>query len=277
MKKYLNLGCGKHYSENKEWTNLDFVSHSTHVIQHNLLAGVPFEDNSFDLVYHSHVLEHFNEDDGKAFMKECIRVLKPGGVVRIAIPDLEKIVREYLLTLEKGIENSEDEITFANYKWIMMEMFDQSVRNHSGGKMATLILDPLLKNEQYILDRIGDEGRQIKYPDKISILPNNSKEKSSLKGKIILYLRIRIRKLALYALGINENVVRIGKFRSEGEIHQWMYDRYSVLILLKSLGTKNIVKRDAFTSYIDNWKMYNLDGKNGVIRKPDSLFMESIK
>jgi predicted SAM-dependent methyltransferase len=63
--KYLNLGCGSHYSTATEWTNLDFTSLDNNVIAHNLLTGIPFEDNSFDLVYHSHVLEHFSKEDGE--------------------------------------------------------------------------------------------------------------------------------------------------------------------------------------------------------------------
>ena len=67
--KYLNLGCGSHYSTATEWTNLDFTSLDNNVIAHNLLIGIPFEDNSFDLVYHSHVLEHFSKEDGETFIE----------------------------------------------------------------------------------------------------------------------------------------------------------------------------------------------------------------
>ena len=77
--KYLNLGCGSSFLTMSEWTNLDFTSSGESVIAHNLLNGIPYSDNYFDLVYHSHVLEHFSKDDGEAFIAECFRVLKPGG------------------------------------------------------------------------------------------------------------------------------------------------------------------------------------------------------
>lgn len=134
--KYLNLGCGYHYSKDEVWTNLDFTSTGEHVIGHNLLNGIPFDDHSFDVVYHSHVLEHFSKSDAPAFLKECYRVLKPDAIIRIAIPDLEQIARLYLKYLELGIANPDDENIRANYDWLLIEMYDQTVRNHSGGEMG---------------------------------------------------------------------------------------------------------------------------------------------
>jgi predicted SAM-dependent methyltransferase len=53
MTKLLNLGCGKRF--HKDWVNLDFVSNNPSVSAHNLLNGIPFENDAFDVVYHSHV------------------------------------------------------------------------------------------------------------------------------------------------------------------------------------------------------------------------------
>jgi predicted SAM-dependent methyltransferase len=57
-----------------------------------------FEDNSVDLIYSSHTLEHFWRHQIEDVLKEWYRVLKPSGVLRIAIPDFEKIVEVYLKT-----------------------------------------------------------------------------------------------------------------------------------------------------------------------------------
>ncbi|MFN9648236.1 MAG: methyltransferase domain-containing protein, partial [Pseudanabaena sp.] len=56
--KLLNLGCGHRF--HSAWTNIDFRSNNENVIAHNLLKGIPFPDQSFDVIYHSHVLEHFS-------------------------------------------------------------------------------------------------------------------------------------------------------------------------------------------------------------------------
>lgn len=273
--KYLNLGCGTHYSEKTEWTNLDFVSSGKGVVAHNLLKGIPFNDKSFDLVYHSHVLEHFSKEDGEKFVSECLRVLKPGGVLRIVIPDLECIVKEYLRTLEEGIKNPEDAVVKANYDWMMIEMFDQTTRNKSGGNMAEYLSRPTIKNEEYVVKRIGDEVRTIrKYflstpgnpqPDKMV----NDRNDNSLKSRLKRYL--------LNRWHVDLNAHELGKFRLGGEIHQWMYDRYSLTHLLKSKNADGIQIRDAYTSYISDWSSYELDGEKPIVRKPDSLFIEAIK
>ena len=64
-----------------------------------------------------------------------------------------------------------------------------------------------------------------------------------------------------------------GRFRFGGEIHQWMYDRYSLGRLLEKVGFNDIVVRSADTSYIDNWKDYKLDDTS----ENASLFIEAIK
>jgi len=61
-----------------------------------------FKDNSVDYIYNSHLLEHLFPDEGLHFLKECYRILKPGGLIRIVIPDLEGIARRYI----NGINNS---------------------------------------------------------------------------------------------------------------------------------------------------------------------------
>lgn len=56
-----------------------------------------FENNSVDILYTSHMLEHLSRDSAKNFIKESHRVLKKGGILRIVVPDLEKRVDDYLL------------------------------------------------------------------------------------------------------------------------------------------------------------------------------------
>ena len=68
-----------------------------------------------------------------------------------------------------------------------------------------------------------------------------------------------------------------GLFRSRGEVHQWMYDRYSLKRLLEQVGFKNVKVCTANESRIPGYEKYSLDSENGVIRKPDSLYMEASK
>lgn len=278
--KFLNLGCGMHYTTSPEWTNVDFQKTGESVIAHNLLQGVPFENGSFDLVYHSHVLEHFSPAEGKKFMAECFRVLRPGGIIRVAVPDLERLAIDYLKSLNEAAADHSDEVKQANHEWMIVEMFDQFSRNHSGGTMLTYLQQGEMPNEDFVFERIGEEGRAIRQ-DLLSAKTKkflNEKllggtKPSSIKARMSKY----IRKYFLKKLNVNEYALRLGQFRLAGEIHQWMYDRYSLSNLLRRSGGKNIIRRDAFTSYIGNWASYNIDGRDNIVRKPDSLFLEAVK
>lgn len=57
--------------------------------------GLPLQEASCDVVYSSHMLEHLDRDGAGQFLKEAFRVLRPGGVIRIAVPDLKRQVAQY--------------------------------------------------------------------------------------------------------------------------------------------------------------------------------------
>lgn len=281
--KLVNLGCGQKY--HKDWINIDFVSNSRDVIQHNLLDGIPINDNDVDLVYHSHVLEHFSKERGDYFIKECYRILKVNGVIRIAVPDLETIVKEYLNNLQLAMEG--DIEAKHNYEWIKLEMFDQMVRNESGGDMKNYLYQPIVKNESYVFKRIGSEGEIIResFLNK-KVLDQDVKKKIKPKVSILkLFLRkvkSVITKIKVWGTKSSlteqeSKALKIGQFRLGGEIHQWMYDRYSLSELLSQVGFAEIKVCSAFESEIQNWETYQLDVINGEIRKPDSLFIEAKK
>lgn len=54
-----------------------------------------FPDATFEAVYASHVLEHLDRDAAELCLREVHRVLRPGGIVRLAVPDLDAIVSHY--------------------------------------------------------------------------------------------------------------------------------------------------------------------------------------
>ncbi len=56
---------------------------------------LPLEDRSVDVLYSSHMLEHLDREEAAGFLREAMRVLRPGGVLRIAVPDLRKEVSRY--------------------------------------------------------------------------------------------------------------------------------------------------------------------------------------
>jgi predicted SAM-dependent methyltransferase len=268
---YLNLGCGAKF--HKDWTNVDFVSTGQGVIGHNLLAGVPFEDNKFNVVYHSHVLEHFPKDKATHFIKECYRVLKKGGIIRVAIPDLEQIAKNYLKYLEESLNNIPK--ASEKYEWSLLEMYDQVVRSEGGGEMIGFIRDETKGVDDFLLERNGHEVKLLMENMRRKDEPSNG---PPAKAKTPFNLMGRVKnKLTRMLLKEDYQKLKIAKFRSEGEIHQWMYDRYSLKQLLEKCGFSDVKVVTAFTSGIPDWNSFELDGKDDKVRKPDSLFMEARK
>ena len=62
----------------------------------------PFEDGSFDIVYSEHMFEHILPMDGATFLREMYRVLRPGGIMRVTTPDLEKYLVGYVQRKENN-------------------------------------------------------------------------------------------------------------------------------------------------------------------------------
>jgi predicted SAM-dependent methyltransferase len=68
---------------------------NTYVMSYDLRNGIPAGDNSLEVIYHCHFLEHLSYDDGYFFLCECFRCLIPRGVMRFALPDMELWCRNY--------------------------------------------------------------------------------------------------------------------------------------------------------------------------------------
>lgn len=158
---YLNLACGTR--TDWKWNNLDFSPYATlrrypllarlvdalgflsaerkqrldetdpEIIRWNLARGIPFPSDTFDVVYHSHFFEHLPRHAAKAFLAECQRVLKPGGVLRIVLPDLETIVLMYIHAVGELDQGSR--FAALNHEEAIFELFDQMVRTESSGTM----------------------------------------------------------------------------------------------------------------------------------------------
>ena len=63
---------------------------------HDLTKGIPHPNDSVDVVYSSHMLEHLPPQQADSLLSEVYRVLKPGGTLRLVVPDLASAVRAYL-------------------------------------------------------------------------------------------------------------------------------------------------------------------------------------
>ena len=267
----INLGCGIRFREG--WENVDIVPTSDVVKRVDLRKPFPYEDNSFDIVYHSNVLEHFSLEDGNKFMFECYRICKPTGILRVGVPDWERTCRDYLKAFEnakKGKDNGEHE-------WLIIEQIDQFLRETRGGEMLRFLTRKPLPASEFILRRIGNEGKTL--IDWAQSDPNalNTPKKNFNKWERILR-RVAFALLRLTDCADYENSLEIGLFRQTGEVHKWIYDEISLKKLFHEIGFKKITVQSAKSSLIPKWNSYLLDiEEDGSVNKPDSFFMEAVK
>ena len=70
--------------------------HDLDIRRRDVTKGLPFDDMSVDYIYTSHLLEHLHKEDTMSVLKECYRVLKPGGILRVVVPDLKIYVKKYM-------------------------------------------------------------------------------------------------------------------------------------------------------------------------------------
>jgi predicted SAM-dependent methyltransferase len=91
----LNLGAGP--TGIKGWLNCDLQHRKTDntYIYLDVCSRFPFADKSFHYIFSEHLIEHLTLAEGERFLSECFRCLMPGGRIRIATPDLGRLVAGY--------------------------------------------------------------------------------------------------------------------------------------------------------------------------------------
>jgi hypothetical protein len=267
----LNFGCGTRFAPG--WTNIDFHGDGVHVKRVNLLAGFPFPESSFDVVYSSHVLEHFTPEQGAFLIGESCRVLKPGGTLRTVVPDLEGSCREYMRIL--AMDDS-DVAKKKLYPWIKIEMLDQLIRTSSGGAMG-----PFMKSVAN-----GGDQEMIAYVQ--SRIESNLAPASPATSRLSRFARITpgklMTKLTYLYLGLVKRLVpsnlrpMVWSGTSIGEKHRWMYDRYGLKLLMKDSWFEDIRFLAFNESAIPGFCEDRLDSNpDGTPYKNVSIFCEATK
>jgi SAM-dependent methyltransferase len=155
----LNLGCG--WKMHRAWTNLDFSPYAKlvsrpwlvrglkaagvltptrserlaqidpDIVCWDLRHGIPYADGTFSAVYHSHFLEHLDRAVVPGFLRACRRVLAPGGVIRVVVPDWELLTRWYTEALDAWDRG--DAAGPERHAQAMHDLIDQMVRSDATG------------------------------------------------------------------------------------------------------------------------------------------------
>ena len=92
--RFLHIGCGTNILappfenlDGREFEGVNHVSKTDDLSQ--------FEDNTFDMIYASHILEHYPRNDVERVLKEWVRVVKVDGTIRISVPSFKSAVEIY--------------------------------------------------------------------------------------------------------------------------------------------------------------------------------------
>ena len=113
----IHLGCGTRYIPG--FVNIDYSAKvKTDMMLKLGEDALPFDAATVSLLVSSHLLEHLTKYEGLFFLKECYRVLKPGGLLYLALPDIAKVIDIYC--------NGHPEVPHLknNQEWIIRALFE---------------------------------------------------------------------------------------------------------------------------------------------------------
>lgn len=89
QKRGLQIGSG--HNDLEGWLNTEYNPFHPGQVFLDATEQYPMPDDSFDYVYSEHMIEHIPWRAGQAMLRQCFRVLKPGGTIRISTPNLANI------------------------------------------------------------------------------------------------------------------------------------------------------------------------------------------
>lgn len=221
LPRFLNLACGATFVDTPEWLNLDYTPLGPAVRQADLLAPLPVKDASLQLVYSSHFIEHVPRSHVVAVLRECHRVLQPGGLLRVVVPDLQEMCSRYLQARQAGEHDTADVL--------VLEILDQCVRKRPGGELAALY-------ERVRAEPAGSAMRGFIFKRSgetlAAALPGRPRPLfARLRGAIERrYTRALLRLLPRAFRDQNVSLAEVG------ELHAWLYDAHTLGSLLQQAG-----------------------------------------
>lgn len=178
----VNLGCG--VCGHDGWVNVDARPGPTVNCVWDCRKELPFPDGSTRLIFTEHFFEHVDYTaEAPYFLAECRRVLQPGGVIRIIVPDAERYLRAYtepgweaLRRLRELDERNFDRYTDATYRTkmeLVNEVFRQSFTHKFAYDYETL--ERLLLDAGFSRVQRQEFGRSLE-PDLLLDLPSRAHE-----------------------------------------------------------------------------------------------------
>ena len=136
--KKLQIGSGPKVLNS--WLCTDISPHLSETVYLDATKPFPFSDSTFDYVFCEHMIEHIPYEKGVFMLRECHRILKPSGTIRISTPDLGVLL---------GLYNSKPDSRQAQYiKWITDQFLQVRIYR------ASLVINNAFRNwnHQFLYD-----------------------------------------------------------------------------------------------------------------------------
>lgn len=266
----------------KEWNNIKFSSlphldEPPYIHHLELRRPLPYEPNTFDEIYCNHVLEHLTLEDGRQLVREFYRILKPGGMCRLVVPDLELVAREYLHNLEI-VTKDQTKGNVTRYEWSVADMIDQMVRTKPGGIMGEKLIagnvdwDQIHRCNGDALDSFREDSREGQPRNLFDRLKHEFPGKLNDLPRFIAWVWYGILR-KLYVLFSKRSFLQL-----YNEINLWMYDQFSLQELMRGANFQNVQRMDFKTSHIRGWNRYNFDqSEKGDYPLEPSVYVEGMK
>ncbi len=139
----LNIGAGDHPLPG--WWNTDINPCHPSIMQLDASKRFPFNDEIFERVFSEHMIEHVPYAAGLSMLRECYRVLEPGGRIRISTPNLDFLI---------DLKNRQDDIDRAYVEWAC------GAFNPGEPVCATNVFNNFVRawGHQFIYDRVALSG-----------------------------------------------------------------------------------------------------------------------
>jgi hypothetical protein len=217
-----------------------------------------FGSRSFHALYARRIVEHLAPDEAMTFANEARRLLGQGGVLRISVPDIEELAREYLDAINRArAEPRADTIKDVHEKrWLYI---DQFVRRVPGGALGRHIASGQM-SEENLRRAFGDALGAIAVATKSPLASLRPTLRQRMKEAARLLSRRRW----------------VHETHATREAHLWIYDRFSLPRLLRAAGFSDIRVVGPEISAIDGWERWALDTSDvGAYPFEPSLIVEA--
>ena len=160
--KKLQIGSSSNILEG--WFNVDILPFYKGALFLDATQPFPFKDETFNYIFSEHMIEHITYNESLAMLSECYRVLKPGGKIRLATPDLETLAGLY-------VKNKSDE-----QKQYIKSVIDRWLPNIANYRESFVINKIFEFNHKFIWDcsTLKDTLESIGFVDVIRSEPGKS-------------------------------------------------------------------------------------------------------